>query len=232
MKPLASVATVFMLLQSPIAYAAWDATADFNATTTTNPNGVWSYGYDPAAMAGYQLKTFDLFTTTGTLMPIAWQDSAYVFSRSPNFEKNTAASTIAGTLPGQIALHPGPAANGDAAILRFSAPQTGSYSIRAQFLAGDYGETDAWVVLNDDFLAPLGTLGTTNLDPKFSIGALSLAADDTVDFVVGNRGSYFGDTTPLTVQISVVPEPGIPVLLLLGLGCIGLRVLARRSKEA
>lgn len=231
MKSLASVAIVFTLLQSPVAYAAWDATADFNATTITNPNGVWSYGYDPAAMAGYQLKTFDLFTTAGTL-PLAWQDSSYVYSNAPSFEKNTAASRIAGTLPGQIALHPGPVANGDAAILRFTAPQTGSYSIRAQFLAGDLGETDAWVVLNNDFLAPLGALGTTNLNPKFSIGALSLAADDTVDFVVGNRGSYFGDTTPLTVQISVVPEPGIPMLLLLGLGCIGLRVRARRSKEA
>jgi len=230
MKSLASAAIVFTLLQSPVAHAAWDATADFNATTITNPNGVWSYGYDPAATAGYQLKTFDLFTAT--LLPIAWQDSTYVYSMAPNFEKNTATSRIAGTLPGQIALHPGPATNGDAAILRFTAPQTGSYSIRAQFFAGDLGETEAWAVLNNDFLAPLGALGTTNLNPKFSIGALSLAADDTVDFVVGNRGSYFGDTTPLTAQISVVPEPGIPMLLLLGLGCIGLRVLARRPKEA
>lgn len=104
MKSLASVAIVFTLLQSSMAYAAWDATADFNATTT-NPNGVWSYGYDPAATAGYQLKSFDLFTTAGTL-PIAWQDSSYIYSNVPAFEKNTATSRIAGTLPGQIALHP------------------------------------------------------------------------------------------------------------------------------
>ncbi|MDD5124329.1 hypothetical protein [Methylovulum sp.] len=39
------------------AATTYDATNDFTANTTSNPNGVWGYGYDPASVAGYQFKS-------------------------------------------------------------------------------------------------------------------------------------------------------------------------------
>jgi hypothetical protein len=216
-------AAIFLAFQPSSASAQWNAATDFNAATFTNPNSVWSYGYDPAAIAGYQLKLFNLFTTTGAF-PIAWQDSTYVSLSTPTFAKNTSSSILFGAQPGQIALHPGPAANGDAAILRFTAPQSGQYSIIAQFLAGDAGETDALIVLNNNIASPLSNLGITSLNPTYSVAALALSAGDTVDFVVGNRGFYNGDTTPLSVLISAVPEPSNTALTVLGLAYLGRRL--------
>lgn len=231
MKTTAKMALATMLAVTPWLGAqaeTWDAAADFSATTG-NPNVVWSYGYDPAAQAGYQFKGFDQFITSATIL--AWRDSGYNSLDTPAFFKNLSAGTVNGTPSGQVALHPGPVANGDAAILRFSAPEAGAYAVSAQFFAGDSGETDAWVVLNGDFASPLATLGITSVNPGYTNASLWLNAGDTLDFVVGNHGSYFSDTTPLAVQIAtVVPEPASAALLAGGL--MGLMGLSRRRRSA
>lgn len=197
----------------PAQAASWDAAADFSSVS--NPGPVWSYGYDPAALTGYQFKPFDLVVAES--QAIAWRDSTYVSLGTPAFFKNVSGSTLNTVLPGQVGLHPGPAADDDAAILRFSAPQAGLYAINAQFLAGDFGETDAWVILNGNNLSPVATLGITSVNPTYTTSGLWLNAGDTLDFVVGNHGQYFNDTTPLTVQISAVPEPASAALLAIGL---------------
>ena len=113
-----ALATLFLAgtvtVNSSQAATSWDATKDFTAKTTVNPNGVWSYGYDPAATAGYQFKAFNKLS--GTTLPI-WNDSAYTSLLAPNFVKNLSTSSTFGILPGQISIHPGPVASGDAAIL-------------------------------------------------------------------------------------------------------------------
>ncbi len=215
----------------PAHATTWDAAADFSATTTTNPNSVWSYGYNPAALAGYQFEAFDSFAATATTA--TWNDSNYISLGTPAFWKNLSGSTVVTTLPGQVALHPGPDSSADEAILRFTAPQAGVYSISAQFFAGDSGETDAWIVLNGDFASPLSSLGVTSTNPSYTAPSLLLAAGDTLDFVVGSHGSYFSDTTPLAVQVSAVPELPTAWLALAGLGLLaGGRRLARRAASA
>lgn len=185
----------------------WDAADDFSSSTSTNPNGVWNYGYDPASLSGYQFKLFDNFTPD---QPPLWNDSTYSLGRAPAFLKNESGSEIYGIAPGQISLHPGPAANGDAAILRFVAPYSGRYDINAQFFDGDIGETDAWIVLNNDFAAPQASLGITSIEPVYSVANLMLSAGDSLDFVVGNHGLYSSDNTPLDLQISTaVPNLNI-----------------------
>jgi hypothetical protein len=121
------------LAWSPTSHAAiFDAVADFE-TNTTNPNSVWSYGYDPASISGYQLRPFDQRISDGYL--VFWQDSNYVSYNTPSIYKNLGSSTIYGVLPGQVALHPGPASNGDAAILRFTAPSQQLMMSSANFLS-------------------------------------------------------------------------------------------------
>lgn len=206
-----SLLTLLMdLAWSPTSHAAiFDAVADFE-TNTTNPNSVWSYGYDPASISDYQFHQFDQRISYGDL--VLWQDSNYVSYLTPTVYKNLGSSAIYGVLPGQVALHPGPASYGDAAILRFTAPQSTTYNVLGQFFAGDGGETDAQIVRNGSLFQSLGS--TTN-NPNFGISNLFLATGDTLDFVIGNSGSFSADSTPVVLQISTaVPEP----LTLLGAG--------------
>jgi hypothetical protein len=189
------------VLNSSYAATTWDATNDFTASTTSNPNGVWSYGYDPASTAGYQFKAFNKFSNAN------WTDSQYQSSGTPAFGKNLSGATVSGVQPGQITLHPGPVPNGDAAILRFTAPISSLYNVSAKFFSGDSSETDAWIVTNGNFTSPLISLGVTSANPSHTITSLQLAAGETLDFVVGNHGSYTFDNTPLTVQIALASQP-------------------------
>jgi hypothetical protein len=205
---------------------AYDAAADFDPQTVTNPNGVWSYGYDPAGN-GYQFKPFDLLQICGGTTLLCWNDSTYIFSNTPWVGKNIGSTPVNTVLPGQMGFHPGPTPYEDDAILRFTAPSTGQYEVWVQMFRGDAGGTDGWIVLNGDFTTPLASLGHTDFNPVYHNALLVLHAGDTLDAVVGNQGSYFGDSTPLNYRISLVPEPGAPVLLLAGLAFCGLAAWRR-----
>ena len=108
-------------------------------------------------------------------------------------------TTTFGIAPGQVALHPG--SGNQYSVLRFTAPMTGSYTIAAQFFVGDFGDTDANILLNGDTVTPVFFAATTNTNPSFN-GSLSLNLGDTVDFVVGAKGSWSGDTTPVTITVT------------------------------
>lgn len=212
---LGAAALAASLLAASAQASTWDATQDFSTSSTSNPNGVWSYGRDPADMAGYQFKAFDTLGYSDTLL--YWSDSSYLTGDTPHFGKNMGAVPRFGVLPGQLTLHPGiTTTTDDAAILRFTAPASGLYAITAQLFDGGNGETDVWFVRNGDFSNPLATLGVSSANPGYSASGVQLAAGDTLDLVVGNHGSYFGDSTPFSLQISngvSVPEPGtIPLL--------------------
>ncbi len=208
--------------------AVYDAAADFTPATTTNPNGVWSYGYDAAGDSGsYALVAFDVFDNSPSAPN--WRKNGYNSSGAPTFYK-AQTGPLNGLVLGQVALHPGPAAtlfvNDDAAILRFTAPGNGLYAVNSQFFASGGGGTTAWVVLNGNFGIPLAALGSTGSSPSYIVPSLALSVGDTLDFVVGNAGSFFSDTTGLNVSISVVPEPAAWVLWAGGLAALG--TLARR----
>jgi Concanavalin A-like lectin/glucanases superfamily len=206
--------TVISVAVTPIeTIKVWNATADFSSVS--NPNGVWSYGYSPGlfAISGYQLKLFNSHQSQP--VPI-WQDSAYSTSSTPSLYFNNSASTHFGVPPGYVALHPGPVANGDLSILRFTAPSSGVYQVNAKFYVGDFGETEAWIIKNGSFQVPISSLGATSSNPIYTSNGLQLQQGDMLDFVVGNRGEFSGDSTPLTVQISSditkAPDDELPVI--------------------
>jgi len=219
---LAAVSLAAALTGTTAQAASYDATADFQ--TLSNPGSVWSYGYSSSAGAGYALTLFD------TASASVWSMGGYNTLGTPAAFVNTGASAN-GVATGQLGLHPGPLANGDVAILRFTAPTAGSYAVTGQFFAGDIGSMQGLIILNDDATHPLQVFGNTTDASVFAPLTLTLAAGAHVDFAVGNNGSFYYGSTPLSVQINStpVPEPSSYALLLGGLGMLGWMAKRRRA---
>lgn len=114
---------------------------------------------------------------------LTWQDPIFG-GDVPHFAKNTSATdVIYGSLPGQVALHPG-CADGPYSVLRWVAPAASSYNVQAHLFAGDFGDTEAFIVKSGNATTPVFSATTTSGNPSFS-GVLALNANDALDFVVG-----------------------------------------------
>ncbi|MBP7520324.1 MAG: PEP-CTERM sorting domain-containing protein [Leptothrix sp. (in: Bacteria)] len=209
--------------------ASYDAAADFSSAN--GGSSVWSYGWDQSDAAGdYNFTALDLYASSNDPNTgyKTWNASTHSYFGTPGLWVNLGSSTLYGVAVGQLTLHPAEHqegfANDNAAILRFTAPTAASYTVHAQFLTGDGGQTEAWIVRNDSFSSATA-LGITSADPVYA-ATLSLAAGETVDFVVGHStDNLWGDNTPVIVTIqSAVPEPESWALIAGGLALLaGLR---------
>ncbi len=211
------------LADAPPTHTTYDATADYSTTTNGGTN-VWSYGYSVLEGAGYSMVSFD------TVVGDAWLKSGYGTLGTPSIFKNNTSSTINGVAPGQLSLNPGTTPNGDFAILRFTAPSTHTYTISGQFFAGDIGTMRASVLFNAGAVGAINVLQffpSTDSSPVIDPFTVTLHQGETLDFVVGNKGPYEFGSTPLSVQITAVPEPETFAMLLAGLGLMGFT--ARRK---
>jgi PEP-CTERM motif len=228
-RPLRSAFVLLSLhLAALTAHAAThDATADFDINGTI---GDWQYGYDSATTAEYDFQAFDLFTVGPN--GYGWTDSLYNTIGTPTIWYSISGYQIYGVPDGWLVLHPGPAmqtGTSDAAILRFTAPEAGHYTVTTTTLAGDLGQTESWIVLNGDMAQPWMSRGP-DLGDLTTQGSLQLQAGDTLDLVVGSRDGFWFDSTPVQFTItSSVPEPGPAALLAAGLAAIAWR---RRTRAA
>ncbi len=210
----------------------WDAAADFHAAA--NPTSAWSYGSTNSI--GGSFATTSSPTSLDGLN--AWGD----FNASVVFHNQTAnVQTPAGTIyaaPGIIAEHPG--ANGQFAVIRWTAPQAGNYTLNFGFFgisaAGQATTTDVHVLKNNSSLFD-GLVQGHWANENFRVGSanpltFSLASNDHIDFVVGrgSNGNYFYDSTRLNATISAVPEPETYAMMLAGLGLLGF--MAKRRRQA
>jgi hypothetical protein len=151
--------------------------------------GAWTFGYAVYDSQGlYSMVPFDQVVDSGTLLML--QRAGYVTSGDPTVFRNLQAVTWAGVPPGGIALHPGPLPNADDAIIRFSAPRAGPYRFVGAYGAGDIGATLDRIHTASGF--------QDHSDPNFAFDfTVILDAGEPVDWMVGNAGSYVGDSTPL-----------------------------------
>lgn len=128
--------------------------------------------------------------------------------------------------PGQLGFHPGP--SDENAVIRFTAPDTGPYTLASTFTGLDRKPTttDVHVLVNSSSIFD-GIVNAFGSGPTFST-LLTLNAGDTVDFSVGfGAGGFANDTTGLAATLTAVLVPSTLLLVLLGLGW----ALCRKEKQ-
>lgn len=175
---------------------SWDVTADFS--TTTNPCGVWTYGYT-RSLGSTPFIVYATAETLGTEL-VAWIDPNNVTTNDPTVYKNLSGTTQNSLPPGQVAEHPGP--NGEYSTSRWTAPRAGTYSFSVTFNVGDAingTSKDAAVLHGTTVLFEQAT----SANPIYST-TLTMAAGDTFAVAVGITGSetYWYGTTPITFVVT------------------------------
>ncbi len=133
----------------------------------------------------------------------AWRSS--LLGPDPNVSKNTASvprQTVGITwAPGRLSFHPGP--EGQFSVVRFTAPESGRFFLRARFLAIDaQATTDVHILLNNQSIWS-GWVRLQGQGEESSYqGELQLQQADRLDFVVGyGNGTYVCDSTGLEVAL-------------------------------
>ena len=154
------------------------------------------------------MTLFDVADPSPTLP--RWTHSTVQDLGDPTILYNNSGAVLNGVPTGFLLVHPGVSTY---VVLRFTVPTSANYSLLAQALVGDFGDTDMNVLRNSNAGSPLFFAPTTDTNPSFN-STLALTAGDTVDLVVGNKGDFHFDSTGAVFTLTNVgsgssaPEPG------------------------
>ena len=128
--------------QTSSAATTFNAAADFSPTS--NLNGTWSYGW--SASLG---QPFQLFNAHVAGYPVG-VDGWSMSNQRPSVQHNGTASELIfnGEIlaPGALDLHPGP--SGEVAIVRWTAPASGTYAVSVRFGGAEAGVANVLVLRN------------------------------------------------------------------------------------
>jgi hypothetical protein len=217
-----SVLALFLFPTWAGASLTWDVTTDFNISS--NPTGVWSYGWKTAPDGALNLYNTVYTEPQGSKL---WIDSVHLdpFNlHTPDVYKNLGTTIAYRVAPGEVALHPSWLE--EPSVSRWTSPVTGEVSITGLFGAGDIGAMSYFIYVNN---AEVFYRQNASGDESFS-RTQAVTVGTTIDFMVG-EGYYYG-STPLhaTIQAtSVVPLPS--AIFLFAPGFAALVVIWRRFKK-
>jgi hypothetical protein len=174
--------------------------SEYNAledwSITSNPNGVWSYGWERTLGDPLTLYTFAGTCEEGG---VSWWvidcDTLPGIGHNDTQERKCYYTWC--LPPTYLLLSPGP--NGEFSILRWTAPATGNFLIEGEFTGLDYAyptTTDVHVLVNSSRSLLSGPITSYKLPLTFAM-KVTLSAGDTVDFAIGfgYNDNYFGDAT-------------------------------------
>jgi hypothetical protein len=198
--------------QANLTSTTWyDAAADFSPTA--NPNGVWSYGWSSFGSVVFNLFSFSGNSggSTGGGLDMWWGSPGGLPDIGHNGTLNTwTCCSSVSVPPGQLEFHPGP--SGENAIIRWTAPSAGYYTVSAIFTGMDYAgptTTDVHVLQNGTAIFNGNVSGYSTTGAQSFSTTLNVSAGDATDFVVGIGidASYLYDTTG--VSVTILPAPSI-----------------------
>jgi hypothetical protein len=186
---------------------AYDAAAQFSSTQ--NPNGVWSYGCSQSLGATFHPYTQQTPLSNGLYdwgtAPVCGQ------TNPPSVAYNSTDATFTSgsvTVPAHtIWFHPGP--QDQNSVLRWTAPASGNYQVKAVFWGDDFEgptTTDVHVLHNRLCIYSGEVSGYGPSSDQSFTSTISVAAGDTIDFAVGygtDRGYGFDSTG---VSAVITPE--------------------------
>jgi hypothetical protein len=225
---LVRLSVVLVLLGCAQSLYADDVVTGFSSTT--NPNGVWTYEYDGTAFSSGQAVTnFVGSGLSGWYDGEAEPNAIYILQNVTG--SNASAETIVDPT-GTLWMDP----EGGNVSVMFTAPAAGTYTITGDFLGIDTGENSHPVDILDNGTGVFsGTISSYGQDDPFSFPE-TLSAGDTITFYVGTGSTgcaYCNLSTGLDGTItesSVTPEPSS--LTLFGSGLLALAYLLRRKRRA
>jgi hypothetical protein len=231
-KKMAAAVSVLVAMVSVTARTQQGKSFDLGSefSPQKNPNGVWEYGYSAALSLDPGEFRLDHYSNQG--VPVSFWHPEHTDQPGPGYYPyvagNSAGKTSFGSSNGwavradEIAMEG--SNSGQYSIVRFVAPQTGSYAVSAKFAGIHFGlsTTDVHVLLNGSSLFAADIEGYGG-DPGFHAitgasptadyaGTLKLKRGDTVTFAVGygrNKTNY-GDTTGLIVHVTLLGASSEP----------------------
>ena len=148
---------------------------------------------------------FQRYTQTFSNNGIVGWNNGNATSGNVEFNNTTAPITIRSQTwqPRTLSIHNGQVGSGNTsnanvAVVRFTAPATGVYTLSGSFYPGDTSaNTTVEIFKNWDTSTSSGRLFDStragNATVPFTISGLALQSGNTVDFAVGGQ-YYFGDT--------------------------------------
>jgi hypothetical protein len=220
-----------------LASAQFDPSAQFSPTS--NPNGVWTYGYESVPIGSpFNLLTLPLPVPSvpGPFID-SWQSPA--FGAVGVFHNGTAASqsvTIGLETSlfnsGMLAMHAGP--NDEYGMVQFSAPANGIYTIQGTFEGIDVaGTTSTIFLLHNNVVVAASNIIPFGPPVPLASGPFLLNVGDTLAYAVGG-GPFNSMTALVNAQVAAVgvPEPSPYALLGLALVPLAVRGFARKGKPA
>jgi hypothetical protein len=190
----------------PAQVVHYDPSAGFSATS--NPNGVWRYGWMQTLGSAFNLDT-SFHNSSGLdfwVGPVAGGSNEFF----PYVAHNGTSATIQGGYtydPGQLGMHPGP--GGQYSVIRWTAPASATVRVSGSYYELNPGTTsDVHVLVNG--VSALDGLVQSAGEVPFSF-ARTVLAGDRIEFAVGYGSDldYAGDSTGLSASIiaQTVPEP-------------------------
>jgi len=229
-----------MLGTAQPASAQYDPVAQFSLIN--NPNGVWTYGWEPVPLGSPFIPFPGAVPVPATPGPVigAWQSPAFgvlgiYYNQTAVSQSVTIGTEITQFDPGMLAMNTGP--NDENPVVLFTAPVNGIYTIQGTFEGIDIGGTvsTAYLLENNVPFMSVSVAGFgPGSDKTLASGPILLGAGQTLAYAVA--GSPFDSMTALIdaqVSAAAVPEPSTYALL--GLALLPLAVrggLARKRRAA
>lgn len=213
MKKLVLIGFAFVLLcpQAGLTQTQNAPTADYDAvrdfSITSNPNGVWSYGWLSSLGSPLNLYTVTDSTTFNGLS--GWLETGMTMYAPPlvgHNDTNTQLCYLSFCVPpAYLQLHPG--ANNEVSVVRWTAPTSGNFFLRGAVAGLDYSPTSTnfYAVLNSNHYLFSTTIDSYGV-PFLFRHTLTVSAGDTLDFAVdfGNNHTYYGDSTGIQFKLTQV----------------------------